>query len=425
MNRLLPLLPLLLAAASVAEAQPTPIIYEGAQVWTKDRFQPRTIAIANGRFVDPAQAGSDAARISLAGKYVTPGYANAHAHVTQPTEQSSRGFTDAGIFYVSNPNTVTIDAEQRRFFGQPGRYRVKIAQGGITEPRGHPERLYVEFLGRSIYSGRPLEWFIGNAFHYGATRAQIDAALAELMRQGADFVKIYLANSERYAQLRDDPKVYGGKGLNPTNVPYLVRRAHQLGLKVAAHLETAHDLKVAAAAGVDFAAHLPAYGVHADNQLAGARLTPEIARLVARSRMRVIPTYALVNGGDRYNATVGEKEKRVIAVQAENLRLLREAGVPLLIGTDGFNQIFSEVEHLVNANGLSPRDAAAAVFATGRFLFPERRIGCFDPGCEADFLVLSADPTADIRALRQIERRVLGGIELPAPAPAPASRPPS
>jgi imidazolonepropionase-like amidohydrolase len=418
MKRLRDLLPfLLLASATAAAAQPSPVIYEGGQVWTKNGFVPRTLAVANGRFVDPVSVGTDARRVSVAGLFITPGYSNAHAHVTNPTEQSSRGFTDAGIFYVWNPNTITVGASGRQFFQEPGRYRLKVAQGGITEPGGHPERLYVEYLAPSVYGGRPRDWFIGNAFHFGTTRAEIDSALAELVRQRADFVKIYLLNSERYAAIRDDRRFYGNKGLNPANVPYLVRQAHQRGLKVAAHVETAHDLSVAARAGVDFAAHLPAYG---DKAGPAARITPEIARLVARSRMRLIPTYALANGGDRYRSNIGDKERRVIAVQTENLRVLREAGALLLIGTDGFNQIFSETEHLVKANGLGPKEVAAALFGTARFLFPEREVACFENGCEADFLVLAADPTTDITALRRIERRVLGGIELPAPVPAAA-----
>lgn len=55
------------------------------------------------------------------------------------------------------------------------------------------------------------------------------------------------------------------------------------------------------------------------------------------------------------------------------------------------------------------------VLGTGARLFPERRVGCLDAGCEADFLVLAADPTADIKALRAIERRVMQGRELPGP----------
>ncbi|HST91605.1 MAG TPA: hypothetical protein VLJ13_05340 [Brevundimonas sp.] len=400
---------------AAAATQPMQTVYEGGRVWTGGGFEARTLVVENGRFVDPATARSAALRIPLAGGFVTPAYANAHAHVTQPTAESSAGFTDAGVFYVWNPNTVVVSRRSREFFEEPGRIRLKVAQGGITEPGGHPEKLYVDLLGPSVYGGRPREWFIGNAFHYGRTEAEIEQALLTLKRQGADFVKIYLLNSENYAALKDDPVAYGEKGLNPANVPFLVRRAHAIGLPVLAHLETAHDLSVATAAGVDYAAHLPAYGVVDADRAASARISPELAAEVARSGMRVIPTYALGSGGDRPEPNLSDEARRTIEIQTANLAALRGAGVELLTGTDGFNQIFTEAEHLVNANGLSAGEVATIVFSSGPAMFPERRIGCFDAGCEADFLVLGGDPTRDIRALRDITRRVLAGSELPRP----------
>ena len=400
------------AVALPSLAQPAQTIYEGGLVWTGDGFAARVLVIEAGRFVDPSLMRPDAQRIALDGGFVTPAYANAHAHVTQPTPASSRGFTEAGVFYVWNPNTVVMDQASRDFFGQRGQFRVKIAQGGITEPGGHPEKLYVDDLGPTVYGGRPREWFIGNAFHYGRTEDEIAQALLTLKRQGADFVKIYLLRSELYEVLRNDPLAYGLKGLNPAHVPFLVQRAHAIGLPVIAHLETANDLRVAAEAGVDYAAHLPGYGGGSAEELEAMRLTPEIASAVARSGMRVIPTYAIATGGDRPNAVLDDAARAASAVQSHNLTLLRAMGVDLLIGTDGFNQIFSEAEHLVTANGLSPQTVASIVFSTGAVLFPERRIGCFEPGCEADFLVLREDPTLDIRALRSLERRVLGGRDL-------------
>lgn len=393
-------------------AQSNQTIFDGGLVWTGTGFEPRTLTVENGRFIDPSNAHPDAERVSLAGRFITPAYANAHAHVTQPTPESSRGFTDAGVFYVWNPNTVVMDPSAREFFGREGRVSVKVSQGGITEPGGHPEKLHVDILGPSIYGGRPREWFLGNAFHYGTSEAEIEEALLTLKQQGADFVKIYLLRSEDYDARRNDPEAYGARGLNPANVAFLVGRAHALGLPVVAHLETAHDLRVAAEARVDYAAHLPAYGVGSPEELQAARLTSETVASVARSGMRVVPTYALANGGDQYGATISDEVQRVIAVQTRNLDLLREAGVDVLIGTDGFNQIFTEAEHLVEANGVAARDVASIVFTTGAILFPERRIGCFDPGCEADFLVLAADPSADIRALRRIERRVMAGRDV-------------
>jgi len=406
----------LLAGSAAAQTQPT--IFEGGRIWTGSGFAPGEIAVADGRIVAPDSVRGRATRVAIDG-FVTPAFANAHAHVTQATEQSSRGFIAAGVYYVWNPNTITMGAADRSFFGQPGRIRLKLSQGGITEPRGHPERLYVEILGPRVYPGRSLDWFLGNAFHYGTTPREIDSALARLREQGADFVKIYLLNSEAYLASRDDPDVYGGKGLNPVNVPYLVTRAHALGLPVVAHVETAHDLRMAAFSGVDVAAHLPAYHAVSGRQREAMRLTPEIAALVRRSGMSVVPTYSIASGGDRPATAMSDDARATIGVQSENLRLLMAAGVPILIGTDGFNQVWTEVEHLVNANGLAAREVVAMMFRTSARLFPERRVGCLEVGCEADFLVLAADPTADIRALRRIERRVMGGVDLPPPEPAP------
>ena len=63
----------------------------------------------------------------------------------------------------------------------------------------------------------------------------------------------------------------------------------------------------------------------------------------------------------------------------------------------------------------TPAKATRTVLAKGARLFPDRRIGCFDRGCEADFLVLRGDPTRDITALRLIEDRVKAGRRVAMP----------
>jgi imidazolonepropionase-like amidohydrolase len=406
------------AGAAMAQA-PVETVYRGGWVWTGEGFEARDLGVRGDRIVDPAQLGPDARRIDVTGRWLTPPYANAHAHITSATLENSQAYTDAGVFYVWNPNTIVQGPEDKTFFARTDTFDVRIAQGGITEPGGHPERLYVEFLSQSVYAGRPREWFIGNAFHYGSTPAEIDGALDVLTSQGADFVKAYLLNSERYRALSDDPAAYGRRGLNPENFTYLVEAAHARGLAVAVHLETAHDLEVAARAGADFAAHLPGYGGDEPDALGGKRITPELATLVARSGMRVIPTYGVIRGAAYDEAGALDPDAGdQIALQRENLRLLREAGVPILIGTDGRGPIWSEAEHLVEIGAATPAEATRMVLETGPVLFPDRRIGCLPQGCEADFLVLLADPTEDVAALRYIERRVMQGANL---ATSPAS----
>lgn len=406
-------------AASRSEAAP-PTLYENARVWTGSGFAHRLLAVRDGRFVDPGSMPSDTQRVDLRGGHVVPAYANAHVHATPADAAGSRAFTDAGVFYAWNPNTTVVDNAARAFWARADTYDVRVAQGGISEPDGHPEALYVDVLSRHFYGGRPRGWFVGNAYHYGRTRAEVDAALDKLVLQKTDFVKAYLLHSEDHARRLGKKRFYGGRGMSPAMFAYLVRAAAVRGLRVTAHVETAADLRLAATSGAHMAAHLPGYaGSTGARDLAAKTLTAADAALIARSGMLVVPTYGVIDG-DPFNAWDVVEEKataRELAVQADNVRLLHAAGARILIGTDGRAAITLEVEHLVRIGALTPRDATGVALGTGAKLFPERRIGCFEAGCEADFLVLDADPTIDVRALRSIRQRVMAGAELAAPAP--------
>jgi len=403
-------------------------VYENAMVWNGSGFQPKTLAIRDGRFVDVSEAGASAVRIDLGGGFVVPAYANAHVHITPASPSGSWSYLKNGVFYAWNPNTTVLGRSELDFFKRPDSYDVATSQGGITEPGGHPEKLYVDLLPQWVaaYKGKTLKDFLGDAFHYGRTPQEIDASLDLLKSQKADFVKAYLLNSEEYQAPRDDPKSYGNKGLNPTNFPYLVAAARQRGLEVAAHVETAHDLKIAALSGTAMAAHLPAYwDIRNEEDLRRRTLTPADAKIVAQSGMLLVATYGIA--GERYKAAEknGKLDKtmsgRVLQVQAQNIRLLKEAGAGFVTGTDGSGPIFDEVEHFVSIGALTNGEALAVALASGKHLFPKRRIGCFEAGCEADFLVLSGDPSSDISNLRKITKRVKAGQELQAPPEKPAS----
>jgi imidazolonepropionase-like amidohydrolase len=96
--------------------------------------------------------------------------------------------------------------------------------------------------------------------------------------------------------------------------------------------------------------------------------------------------------------------------------ILYRAGVPLLAGTDtpeplvppGFS-LLQELESFVEA-GLPPSAALqAATINNARALKQESQLGSIEAGKLADLVILSADPTADIRNVRRIEKVVRGG----------------
>jgi imidazolonepropionase-like amidohydrolase len=101
--------------ASTAAAQSETVVYEGGQVWNGSAFVPGTVAVSEGRIVEPGAAG--ARRVDATGKYLVPAYGNAHAHVTGADERSSRSYTDVGVFYVWNPTTIVIRPSSRPFTG--------------------------------------------------------------------------------------------------------------------------------------------------------------------------------------------------------------------------------------------------------------------------------------------------------------------
>ncbi len=92
------------------------------------------------------------------------------------------------------------------------------------------------------------------------------------------------------------------------------------------------------------------------------------------------------------------------------VRRAHELGVDIVAGTDftadpsdPFPALHAELEELVDFGGLSPMEALVA--ATGnaaRALGIDEAVGTLQVGKEADFVLLGADPTTDVRNLRTV-----------------------
>jgi imidazolonepropionase-like amidohydrolase len=119
------------------------------------------------------------------------------------------------------------------------------------------------------------------------------------------------------------------------------------------------------------------------------------------------------------------KEKAAFAVTQKNLKALHDAGVHVAFGTDsGANPEripgwaeHHELELMVRA-GLSPMDAIVAATQTSAAVIKASDRGTLEAGKRADFLVLAADPTADIRNTRQLVSVWHGGREIAPMVPA-------
>jgi imidazolonepropionase-like amidohydrolase len=140
------------------------------------------------------------------------------------------------------------------------------------------------------------------------------------------------------------------------------------------------------------------------------RLTPEDAQAAVRAHVKVTTT--LVNLPARSNAALVRDQ-----IAIPNLKLLKAAGVPILVGSDEFNQdVLPEVFVLRDLGVFSNAELLNMVTRdTAQDIFPGRKLGLLAEGYEADFLVLDRDPIASLDNLRSITLRVKQGRRVNVP----------
>ena len=121
---------------------------------------------------------------------------------------------------------------------------------------------------------------------------------------------------------------------------------------------------------------------------------------------------------DRLPAAEVEARHREYQLSLKVLPMLRDAGIPILAGTDAgylnsFNYpgqgLHDELQRYVEA-GLTAREALASATLSGpAFLGRAARYGAVAEGKAADILLLDSDPLKDIHATQTIRGVVLKG----------------
>ena len=138
-------------------------------------------------------------------------------------------------------------------------------------------------------------------------------------------------------------------------------------------------------------------------------IDPADARSAAERGVIVMTTTMLIERPNRAARRPAMRE-----AQISNLRLLRDAGVTLAAGSDEYGETSSAEITYLRTLGVFSDAELLRMWTTNcaRTLFPDRRVGGLDPGNEASFLALGADPLANFDAVRNIRLRVKQGAAL-------------
>ena len=408
----------------------------------------QAVAINGG---DIIAVGSDAAlgrrysasqSVDASGKFVMPGLWDMHVHFggTELVEENEALLP----LYVAYGITTVRDCAED-ISDSVIRWRSQVAAGSL--------------LGPTIYtSGPKLEGYkpLWKGTIEVGTPAEVDAALDRLQAMKVDFVKI-TDNTLKPDIFEYAVKAAGKRGLKTSaHTPYAItiEQAVRDGLDSVEHLD--YLIKAGspqeAAIGADYAAGKLTYGEASDRfvetfdagyakgeyarlKKLGVYVTPTLnmSRILAyldREDHRGDPALALIGPGLRktYEWRVERAAKSTPAqVEARHreyelsvkvLPMLRDAGIPILAGTDAgylnsFNYpgqgLHDELQRYVEA-GLTPREALASATITGpAFLGHSVRYGSVTKGKAADLLLLDANPLTDIGATRSIRGVVLHG----------------
>ena len=121
--------------------------------------------------------------------------------------------------------------------------------------------------------------------------------------------------------------------------------------------------------------------------------------------------------GDFEGAAPDSTAEAARRVFRHNLRLLREHGVALAVGSDSYESVsVSEALQLRDLGVFTNRELLKMWGeTTPKTIFPERKIGRLEPGFEASFLVLGGNPLRSFSAVGDIRMAVKRGVILGSP----------
>jgi imidazolonepropionase-like amidohydrolase len=311
------------------------------------------------------QPPRDAQVIDLKDRTVLPGLIDAHVHLTLAGDPDS----NARVTLLAGFTTV---ADLGSAGGAGIRLRDRIAKGEVPGPRIIAAGSWIGERGGVCE--------FGGATVHGA--AEAGARARTDLEAGADLLKVCVTGWPADAVAHPDSIELGAEPLDAVMVAAKAARR-----PVFAHAIGQAGALLAAEHGVRALAHTPVV------DSAGAAA-------LARTGVQVISTLASL--GPRPGGP------EVVA----SFRLLRRAGVPIVLGTDAgvlpHGRNARELVALTKA-GLSPAEALRAATVDAAALLGATGAGEIRVGAAGDLVVVAGDPLEDIRVVERPDMVVKGG----------------
>lgn len=359
------------------------------------------------------EAPSGAKVIDLSAATVLPGFIDAHTHILLNGDIAAEDY-DGQLLKQSIPYRAVLaernarlalghgfttlrDVETEGAMYADVDVKTAINRGEVPGPRLFVSTRAMAPTGMYPLLGYSWELALPHGVQIVDGVEQARLAVREQVAHGADWIKYY----------SDRGYYYGGDGVLHSRVNFtdeeagaIVKEAHRLGHKVAAHAIGSDGIAAALRAGVDSVEH-------------GFGLTDALMDRMIDRGVYWVPTVAV----GAYVAP-GRGGNWVKMVQTEKLAFERalQKGVKIVFGTDagGFdwtklNQA-REFKYYVDY-GMTPQQTIqTATLRAAELLGWQDRIGTIEPGKRADLVAVEGDPLQDITLLEQVSFVMKEGV---------------
>ena len=372
----------------------------------------------------PVPAGYEP--VDLAGRYVLPGLINLHVHLPasgKPKKKPSdpkklvKLITSNGLMrrvgvklcesyarteLLSGVTTVRTVGGVADF---DTIIREKAAAGEILSPRVVASNMAVSVPGGHM---------AGSLAYEARTPEEAAAYVERIAAEKPDLIKLMITGGVMDAEVVGEPGVLR---MEPALVKAACNRAHGLGMKVAAHVESPEGVRVALENGVDSIEH----GAKPDEDI--LRLLKEHGAFQVATLSPAIP-YALFDRSVSH-ATYEQQENGKVVLEGviAMARACLENDIPVGLGTDTgcpyvtHYDMWRELCYFVKYCGVTPAFALhSATLLNARLAGIDSVTGSVEAGKAADLIVCDRDPLADLSALRSLHMVIKDGVRIEHPA---------
>ena len=272
---------------------------------------------------------------------------------------------------------------------------------------------------RLVLAGRPLTLEGGHISALGdqpTGAVECQAAVRQLVKEGADFIKIIATDGPTKASLLQQPS------FEVAELKAICDEIHNFGKHAAAHCNSSQGMFNVLEAGIDTISH----GIHKESD-GSTRYRPEISQRIAEQGVFVNPTiYAIRVSVEKLEEkqvqrglTVTEQTQLDRLRGKHEVRLghfarMREEGVTMVCGSDSgwgnykMGNFQGELEEAV-AGGMSPMESIVAATRDSARSCWLNDVGSLERGKQADLLVVDGDPTQNIQDIRKVVEVIQSG----------------